>query len=90
VIDGDPVPELTRLKEEPGKDIVQYGFGQLSHTMLEHGLLGELRLWIHPFIIGKGGPDDLLPGHQDGALPARGHDGPRERHRRPDHLSNER
>jgi predicted dithiol-disulfide oxidoreductase (DUF899 family) len=27
----------------PGKDIVQYGFGQLSHTMLEHGLLDELR-----------------------------------------------
>ena len=28
--------------------------------MLEHGLLDELRLWIHPFVIGKGGPEDLL------------------------------
>ena len=27
--------------------------------MLEHGLLDELRLWVHPFIIGKGGPGDL-------------------------------
>jgi dihydrofolate reductase len=60
VIAGDPVAEIARLKEEPGKDIVQYGFGRLSHTMLEHGLLDELRLWIHPFIIGRGGPDDLL------------------------------
>jgi dihydrofolate reductase len=60
VIDGDPVGEIARLKEKPGKDIVQYGFGQLSHTMLEHGLLDELRLWVHPFIIGTGGPDDLL------------------------------
>ncbi len=60
VIDGDPVGEIARLKEEPGKDIVQYGFGRLSHTMLEHGLLDELRLWIHPFVIGKGGPEDLL------------------------------
>jgi hypothetical protein len=23
-------------------------------------VLDELRLWFHPFIIGKGGPDDLL------------------------------
>jgi dihydrofolate reductase len=60
VIDADPVAEIARLKEESGKDIVQYGFGQLSHAMLEHGLLDELRLWVHPFIIGKGGPDDLL------------------------------
>jgi dihydrofolate reductase len=60
VIDGDPVGEIARLKAEPGKDIVQYGFGQLSHALLGHGLLDELRLWIHPFIIGKGGPDDLL------------------------------
>jgi dihydrofolate reductase len=60
VIDGDPVAEIARLKAEPGKDIVQYGFGQLSHALLEHGLLDELRLWVHPFIIGKGGPDDLL------------------------------
>jgi dihydrofolate reductase len=60
VIDGDPVAEITRLKDEAGKNIVQYGFGQLSHALLEHGLLDELRLWVHPFIIGRGGPDDLL------------------------------
>jgi riboflavin biosynthesis pyrimidine reductase len=54
------VAEIARLKDEPGKDIVQYGFGQLSHAMLEHGLLDELRLWVHPFVIGKGGPGDLL------------------------------
>ena len=26
---------------EPGENIVQYGFGPLSFTMLEHGLLGR-------------------------------------------------
>jgi dihydrofolate reductase len=60
VISGDPIAEITRLKAEPGKDIVQYGFGQLSHALMEHGLLDELRLWIHPLIVGRGGPDDLL------------------------------
>ena len=60
VIGGDPVAEITRLKEQPGKDIVQYGFGRLSYTMLEHGLLDEFRLWVHPFFVGGGGPEDLL------------------------------
>ena len=63
VISGDPVDEITRLKETPGRDIVQYGFGQLSSTMLEHGLLDELRLWVYPLFVGDTGPDDLLQRH---------------------------
>jgi dihydrofolate reductase len=66
VIGGDPVAEIKRLKAEPGLNIVQYGFGQLSYTLLEHGLLDELRLWVHPFFIGSGGPEDLL--YRDGPL----------------------
>ena len=44
------------LKEEPGKDIVQYGFGAVSRLLLEHGLLDELRLWVHPLIVGSRQP----------------------------------
>jgi dihydrofolate reductase len=66
VISGDPIAEIRRLKAEPGKDIVQYGFGRLSHALVEHGLLDELRLWIHPLIVGTGGPDTLL--YHDGPL----------------------
>jgi dihydrofolate reductase len=60
VISGDPVAAITRLKEAPGKDIVQYGFGQLSFTMLEHGLLDELRLWVHPLFVGRAEAGELL------------------------------
>jgi dihydrofolate reductase len=60
VIAGDPVAEIARLKEEPGENIVQFGFGQLSFALMEHGLLDELRLWVHPFFVGHGGPGDLL------------------------------
>ncbi|HMJ36037.1 MAG TPA: dihydrofolate reductase family protein [Baekduia sp.] len=60
VIDGDVVGAITRLKERPGQDIVQYGFGQLSYTLLAHGLLDELRLWVHPLFVGRAGPQDLL------------------------------
>jgi len=60
VITGDPIAEIRRLKAKPGRDIVQYGFGRLSYALMEHGLLDELRLWIHPFFVGRGGPEDLL------------------------------
>ena len=60
VISGDPIAEVRRLKEQPGLDIVQYGFGQLSYTLLEQGLLDELRLWVHPLFVGKASSADLL------------------------------
>ena len=56
VIEDDPVAAIRRLKEQPGKDIVQYGFGRLSYTLLDHGLIDELRLWVHPFFVRAGGP----------------------------------
>ena len=56
--------EIRRLKAQPGGDIVQYGFGRLSHALMEHGLLDELRLWVHPLFVGTGGPDDLI--YRDG------------------------
>lgn len=60
VISSDVVAEIKRLKNQSGMDIVQYGFGQLSYTLLAHGLLDELRLWVHPLFLGSGGPQDLL------------------------------
>ncbi|GIH15817.1 dihydrofolate reductase family protein [Rugosimonospora africana] len=60
VISGDPIAEIRRLKEQPGQDIVQYGFGQLSYALLEHGLLDELRLWVHPMFVGRATTTDLL------------------------------
>ena len=60
VISGDPVAEIRLLKDQPGQDIVQYGFGQLSYTLLEHGLLDELRLWVHPLFVGQAAADDLM------------------------------
>jgi dihydrofolate reductase len=57
---GNAIHEIRRLKEQPGQDIVQYGFGQLSYALLEHGLLDELRLWVHPLFLGQATADSLL------------------------------
>ncbi len=56
VIDADVVEKVRALKKQPGKDIVQYGLGQVSFTLLAEGLVDEIRLWVHPLILGKKGP----------------------------------
>ena len=60
VIDHDPIESIRALKDQPGADIVQYGFGRLSHALMTAGLLDELRLWVHPFFLGTGTSSDLL------------------------------
>ena len=60
VVAKDPVQAVRELKAQDGGDIVQYGFGHLGHQLLAAGLMDELRLWVHPFLIGRGGPDALL------------------------------
>jgi dihydrofolate reductase len=52
--------EIARRKAQDGGDIVQYGCGPVTDLLLAHGLLDELRLWVHPFMLGKGGGNDLL------------------------------
>jgi dihydrofolate reductase len=56
VIRGDIVAEIKKLKQQPGEDIVQYGLGQVSFALMEHGLIDEIRLWVHPLILGNNGP----------------------------------
>lgn len=55
VIGSDPVGAVRELKQQPGADIVQYGFGSVSHALLAAGLIDELRLWVHPFFTGTEG-----------------------------------
>jgi dihydrofolate reductase len=60
VISGNVVEKVRRLKEEPGQDILQFGFGPVSKLLLDSGLLDELRLWIHPIFAGVRKPDDVI------------------------------
>jgi len=54
IVRGDAVAEVTRLKQQEGRDIALYGHGRLAQTLLEHGLIDELRLSVHPVLVGSG------------------------------------
>jgi dihydrofolate reductase len=54
LINGDVAKEIDALKQQPGKGLLQYGVGELTQTMLRHGLIDELRLVVFPFTFGNG------------------------------------
>ncbi|MGH9098036.1 MAG: dihydrofolate reductase family protein [Acidimicrobiales bacterium] len=54
VLRGDVVAEITKLKSEPGGDLLVEGSSQLVHTLAENGLVDEYRLMVFPIILGSG------------------------------------
>lgn len=54
VLEGNVAEEVKKLKEEIEGDIVVYGSGQLVATLLDEGLIDELRLMVYPAIVGEG------------------------------------
>ncbi|MCI0708803.1 MAG: dihydrofolate reductase family protein [Chloroflexi bacterium] len=45
---------ITRLKQQPGKDIGTVGSPTLVRSLLQSDLLDTLRLWVHPVVAGSG------------------------------------
>ena len=60
VIASDVVDRVRDLKAQNGGHIVQYGFGDVSRLLLEHGLFDQFQLWIHPQLVGPSDVSDLL------------------------------
>ncbi|GAA4186426.1 dihydrofolate reductase family protein [Streptosporangium oxazolinicum] len=55
IVHGDDlVATATELKRRPGGNIMIWGCGRLTDTLMEHGLLDEYRLLVSPVIVGKG------------------------------------
>jgi dihydrofolate reductase len=55
LIEGDAATAVAQLKQQPGLDILQYGYGELTHSLLQQGLVDELRLLVYPVVVGSGG-----------------------------------
>ena len=63
VMEGDVAEALTRLKQEEGKNISVNGSATLVRSLLRDKLLDELRLFVHPIVLGSG--ERLFDGRGD-------------------------
>jgi dihydrofolate reductase len=54
IVRGDVVAEVTRFKQQEGRDLLIYGHGLLGETVLKHHLLDVLDLSIYPLVVGQG------------------------------------
>jgi dihydrofolate reductase len=50
----DVTDELGELKSEPGKDIAILGSSNLTASLLQAGLVDELRIMVNPVLLGAG------------------------------------
>ena len=56
VIKGNAADELRKIKESPGKDIVLWGSVSLAQSLINGGLIDEVRLVTCPSVLGDGRP----------------------------------
>jgi dihydrofolate reductase len=54
VLDGDVAESVAQLKVEGEGDICVLGSGLLVQTLIEHDLIDEYRLFVHPLVLGTG------------------------------------
>ncbi len=54
IIDKNVVDEVTRLKQQPGEDILVFGSATLVELLMEADLVDEYRFLVHPIFMGSG------------------------------------
>jgi dihydrofolate reductase len=54
LLEGDAAKAVARLKQEPGKDMVVLGSGELVQSLMRRNLVDEYVLLIHPLLLGSG------------------------------------
>ena len=54
LLKGDAAEAVARLKQEPGKDLVVMGSGDLIQSLMRGKLVDEYVLLIHPLVLGSG------------------------------------
>ncbi|MFI4867998.1 MAG: dihydrofolate reductase family protein [Steroidobacterales bacterium] len=56
IASGELVEEIGRLKQQAGKDILAHGGARFARSLIQHGLIDEYRLLVHPVALGQGLP----------------------------------
>lgn len=64
LVTSDAVEIVRALKQRPGKEICLMGGGELAQSLLAAHLVDEIRLNVHPLLLGTGIPTFRDPGHR--------------------------
>jgi dihydrofolate reductase len=64
LVTSDAADFVRALKRRPGKEICLMGGGELAQSLLAANLIDEIRLNIHPILLGSGIPTFRDPGHR--------------------------
>ncbi len=51
---GNVEEEVSRLKRQPGKDILVFGSADLVNKLIRHDVIVEYRLMVFPAVVGSG------------------------------------
>jgi len=54
LISGDIAGEVASLKQQPGRNILKFGTGELDRTLMQHDLVDEFHFWVCPVAAGSG------------------------------------
>jgi dihydrofolate reductase len=54
LVAGEAGEGVAKLKQQPGRDLVVLGSGELVRSLMSRGLIDEYTLLIHPLILGSG------------------------------------
>jgi dihydrofolate reductase len=54
VVSGDLAQEITKLKQEPGNDLLAHGGARFATALVRHRLIDEYRLIVHPVALASG------------------------------------
>jgi dihydrofolate reductase len=54
LLPGDAMDAVAKLREQPGKDLVVLGSGELVQSLMRRNLVDEYVLLIHPLVLGSG------------------------------------
>lgn len=56
LVTENAVEEISRLKQQPGKDLILFGSADLAASFIQKGLIDEFRVMVNPVVLVKGQP----------------------------------